>query len=578
LRPAILACIGMTAGAVGLPAQEPCPRVATIAIQTGRVFDDSAGAVMSKLYDAGNWLHVETSEEFIRGELLFGEGDCFDGFLLGESERLLRQFDFLQSASIESTRREDGDVDVRVVTRDDWSLRLEPRLEFSGVPTFTGVGLAERNIVGSGRGLELVYVDRAGRDQVGGQYSDPQLLGTRWDLNLAAGRTEPGWLVEEGVSYPFLGLVGRWAAFQHARYGEGWFRYVVGDHEKRVILVQPYTRRAIQLGAARRMIQQPTYNGAKLGAYGASLSYERLSYATSFVYDSLRARDLGISENGAALDLAQTLEQRDNLRLNLMVGVQSLRFLKRRGLATLRSTEDVPLGASAEFVLGLASSALGSSDSHVLAALDLFGSLRVTDDLFSLVNADIEARRDFGDRYWHDIFAVVQWTNLWQPNHRRTVVLTGHYSAGWDATIPFQLTLGGETGLAGLASYRYPGGARAVVRLEDRYLVARVGRLFDLGTVAFVDVGEMWANDVPFGVDSGLLASFGGGLRLATPSGSRLAYRLQVAAPLQRHLGFDELVFSVGIERRFETEIGTLDDDLARSRDVGLNTLSRHLR
>lgn len=578
MRSAFLACAGMVAGAVGLAAQEPCPRVASITVQTGRVFDDSAGAMLSKVYDAGNWLHVETSEEFIRDELLFQEGDCYDGFRLAESERLLRQFDFLQSVSVEATRREDGDVDVSVVTQDDWSLQLEPRVELSGGPTFTGIALAERNIVGSGRGLEMVYVDRPGRDQVGGQYRDPRLLGTRWDLSLAAARTEPGWLVRARVAYPFLGLVGRWAALQDTRYGEGWFRYVVGDNEERVILVQPYTLRALQVGGARRMIQQTAVNGAQLGTYGASISYERLSYRPSFIYDSVRARDLGISENGAAADLAETLEQRDNLRLNLMVGAQRLRFLKRAGLLTLRSTEDVPLGASAEFVLGLASNVLGSSDRHVLAALDFFGGLNITEDWFSLISADIEARRDFGDRSWHDIFAVVQWSNLWQPNHRRTVVLMGQYSAGWDVTIPFQLTLGGEMGVAGLASHRYPGGARAVVRLEDRFLMARVGRLFDLGTVAFVDVGEMWANDTPFGVDSGVRASVGGGLRLATPSGSRRAYRLQVAMPLESRIGFDDLVFSIGIERRFETQMVTLDDELARSRDVGLNALSRHLR
>lgn len=572
--------VAAAALAAPLAAQERCEqgRVGTITVQTRRVFADSAGAMLSKVYDAANWLHVETRDGFIRRELLFREGDCFDRFRLDESERLLREFPFFQSVSVEALPRSDGDVDVRVVTQDDWSLRLEPRVEFGSGPEVTGVGLAERNLMGTGRLLGLSYIDRPGRDEVGGAYFDPQLLGTRWNLDLRAARTAPGWLVRGRVAYPFLGLVGRWALFQDVRYGEEWFRYVVGDNEERVHLVQPFTQRAFQLGGAGRLIADARDDGTKLGAYGVTLSYERLTYAGSFIHDSTRARALGITETATSAELQRTLSERENLRLNFVVGVRGLEFVERRGLATLRATEDIPIGASADLALGLATKAFGSSDDHLLAAVGLFGGARVAGRWYSLLRANVEARRDYEERRWHDIFGVIDWTNFWELSERHTVVLTSQYSAGWDATIPFQLTLGGPTGLAGLPAHRYPGGARAVARLENRWFIAQAGRLFDLGALVFADVGEIWANDALFGVDSGLRGSLGAGLRLATPSGSRLAYRLEVAAPVRSGVDLADLVLSIRIERFFRLSSGLVDPQLARSRDVGVQAFGQNLR
>ena len=563
-----------------LPAQEPCEdgRIATITVRTQLVFDDSAGAVVSKFYDAANWVHVETRPAFIRKELLFDEGDCFDRLRLSESERLLRGYPFLQSVNVEGVRRPDGDVDVRVVTQDDWSLRLEPRVEFAGGPEVTGLSVSERNLIGTGRGIELHYVDEPGRDEIGFGYLDPRFLGTRLNLSLGGARTDPGWLLRGRVAYPFVGLVGRWAAFQDVQYGETWFRYVVGDNEDRVHLVKPLIQRAIQVGAAGRMIETPRAAGVRLGTYGLSLSYERMTYGSTFLFDSLRAADLEISEPSASERVDESLREREEVRVNLLIGVRGLEFVERQGLATLSAIEDIPIGASVDFVFGLASRAFGSRDNHVLVGVDFFGGARIAGDWFSSLSADVEARRDYEGRDWRDIFGSFQWTNFWHTSTRHTLLLTGQYSAGWDATVPFQLTLGGPSGLSGLASHRYPGGARAVVRLEDQLLLARAGRLFDLGTVAFVDAGEVWANDVPFGVDSGIKGSVGAGLRLATPAGSRLTYRLEVAAPIRSNLGFDDLVLSIRIERFFRLHSVILDGQLARSRDFGLNTLSRNLR
>ncbi len=557
-----------------------CPdgRIASIEIRSHRVFGESDNGVMSKFYDAANWLHVETREGVIRRELLFREGDCFERLRINESERLLRGFDFLQSASVEATRRSGGDYDVTVSTQDDWSLRFDPRLELGGGPAVAGIIAAERNLAGTGRALELLFVTRPGREDVGVGFFNPQLLGSRWNLGLAAVRTEPGWVLRETLGYPFVGLVGRWAAFETAFYGERWFGYFVGDAEDRYELVLPMRQEAVQVGGALRMLAAPRGRATKLGSYGLTLSYERLRYGDAFPRDSATAIVLAPSEGALARLSELALRQRESVRLNLVVGIRGLDFVRKRGMSTLQATEDIALGATADLVLGLASSAFGSTDSHMLAALDLYGGSRVRGDWFTLVRANIEARRDYEERAWRDIFGSVRWINIWQLSPGRTVLLEGRWSAGWDASVPFQLTLGGPSGLAGYAPHRYPGGARAVVRLEDRLFLGSVGRLADVGLVAFVDAGRMWANEALFGVNSGLRGSAGLGVLLAAPAGTPLTYRLQAALPIDRRVRLDDLVISLRIEGPLRLESAAIDSQIMRSRDIALPTAALHLK
>jgi hypothetical protein len=176
------------------------------------------------------------------------------------------------------------------------------------------------------------------------------------------------------------------------------------------------------------------------------------------------------------------------------------------------------------------------------------------------------------------VFGAVQWTNIWLLGPGRTVTLEGRWSAGWDVTVPFQLTLGGPWGLAGFAPHRYPGGARAVVRLENQYFLGSMGRLMDLGIAAFVDGGRMWANEALFGVNSGLRGSAGLGLLIATPVGSRVTYRLQAALPIDSRTRLDDLVISLRIEGPLRLESATVDPQLLRSRDIALPTAARHLK
>jgi hypothetical protein len=554
-------------------------RIATINIVRRPVFDERSNGTLSKFYTAANWLHTDTRERVIRRELLFQEGDCVDALRLSESERLLRRFRFLESASVVTARRDDGDVDVTVVTQDDWTIRFEPRFSLGGGLNVTGIVLAERNLAGRGSTLEFLYIDRSGRDDVGGGFFDPQFLGSRWDLAISAVRIDPGWTVDVSLAYPFLGLVGRRAAFQNTFYSDRWFPYVVPDSSgSNPELSLPTTQKLIEIGGARRRAAGRRNISIKQATYGLTLSYEQFGYGTSFYSDSLAEATLDPIEALADSLPSGFLRPRKTLRLNLVLGFEGLRYVQRRGVSTLRSREDVAIGGSADVILGLAGKAFGTTDSHLLIGVDLYSGARIRGDWFSLLRMNGEVRQDFDAQEWRDAFATLEWTNFFLMGSSGVTEVTARFSGGWETSVPFQLTLGGPWGLTGFAPDRFPGGARLAVSIENRYHLFEIGKLLDLGSAAFVEAGEMWANGAAFGVDSGLQASAGLGLRLATPTGSRTTYRLQAGVPITSGVGLNDVVFTLRIDRLLRLEDRPTDPQVARSRDPAIRSAGRYFK
>ncbi len=552
--------------------------IGEINVQSAPVFGGAGNGVVDKLHVAGNWLHVTTRQGVVRRELLFKPGDCVDELRLSESERLLRQLRFIKSARIETTPRGNGTVDVSVVTRDDWSLRLEPRFSVGNGLGFTGISMGERNLFGTGRGVDFFFIDRLAGNSYGLTYVNPQWMKTRWDLALLAGKTEAGYFVRQVVRHPFVGLVGHQAAFQDFGYAEAWFRFVGTDSGDRQEVILPFTRQTFQIGGALRRAAAPRGRAARQGTYGVTVSYEDLAYGTIFFPDSSTAEELGVSRERADSIAQLALLPRETVRLNFLVGVQGLEFVRRVGLNTIAAVEDIAIGASADLILGLAAPVFGTDDSHLLLGIDGYAAANVARGWLTQVRGSFEGRRDYEAREWRDLFGALEVQSFWKLHSRHTLVLAGLFAAGWETSVPFQLTLGGPEGLRGYASHRYPGGARAVVTLEERSNLLSVGEVFDLGSSVFLDVGRMWANEAPFGTNSGLRASVGAALRLATPSGTRVTYQLEVAAPIDSRTTVNDLIFTLRIGSVPRIETRPPDPQLERSRDAGLRSAARNLQ
>ncbi|MFC6997345.1 BamA/TamA family outer membrane protein [Rufibacter roseus] len=103
----------------------------------------------------GNALHMRTKKGRISNTLLFKEGELLEPLALSESERLLRQTDYILDARIlvnDSTSTRDS-IDIVIITRDVFSISGSGSASTSG----TRLSLRDINFMGVGHQIRTTY-------------------------------------------------------------------------------------------------------------------------------------------------------------------------------------------------------------------------------------------------------------------------------------------------------------------------------------------------------------------------------------------------------------------------------------
>lgn len=563
--------------AAPLAAQETCPdgRITHIFVDNRSLFDLSelGNPSYGWAYRLANRVHIRTRQRFLLRELLVKEGGCYDAFKIQDSERLLRRYDFLARVDVYGIRQPDGNWHVVVDTRDDWTLVVDLKADVNGGLRLKELGLTEENFLGQGMTVGAFYHKLDAVREVGGQIFTPRLFNTRLDGSLQGGRTRVGPFLDEELFYPFVGEVGRFAARQRYFRREDYFSYSVGPPGESAHLLLPVDEERSELTMAAR-VGEP----GNLTVFGLGFSRERLAFP-GYPGDVKRvdSRDFSAQDSAPADDalrLADQTHYRSGTRINLLLGQRNIDFVQRQGLDALRGIQDVEVGTEMSLTLGRSLGFLASEGRPD----DLYTRVRIygagAPSPFVIVsNFGIEARQIFSgatDREgWRDILAEGDLLFYWQsaiwPRHTLFARLAG--AGGWEMDQPFQLTLGGRTGVRGYRDEDYPGGRRIVASAEDRiYFGWPYPDLFDLGATLFADMGRMWAGDAPFGFDSGWRATVGAGLRIGFPAGTRGVVRVDLAFPVESGAGFSDLVFRVSFSDLLGLTESLEDPDMARSR------------
>jgi len=575
-----LAVLGITSSAE--LSGQACPQgeVSAVLVTSHSFFETDTstdGGTLSWFYKIANLIHADTNENFLRGEILLEVGDCDDPFLVEESERLLQQLGFIDRAEVTSAPQPDGSVHIIVETWNRWTLQFDPRFRLEEGLEFAGLDVTERNLFGRGIRLRGFYRKNRERLAIGGSFSTPQLFGTRWNAQLQAGRTRVGSAFQQGFYYPFVGEVGRRAAVQSFIQQEDLFAYSLpaGDTAYTHV-VQPYGQRSSEVTVAGR-VGPP----GRLTILGVGLSREKWEYTPfSEGAEAVQNRDFGNAEPAppeiSAL-LSPQLRDYSTTRVNLILAQRNLSYQRRDRLDALRGFQDVPVGGEAALVLGRSVPFLGSNaaneDSDFFGRVRLFAGLAPGPWVLAAA-VSLEGRKIFGgaENGWKDVLGEFDIYSYWRPSEtsRHTLFARLSGAGGWSVTGPFQLTLGGASGLRGYSVDGLPGGRRLIATLEDRiYFGSPRDGFVDLGMTAFVDVGSIWEGGAPFGADSGTLVTAGAGLRVGFPGGTRGVTRIDIAFPLNGSDAFGAPTFRIsaellGLRRGFE------DGQLLRSRRPGV--------
>ena len=589
--------------AVGAAQPASCPNgaIRAVAVDSRSIYsadgDAPEGRLRRLVHTVANRLHHRTREDFVRGELLFQPGECRDPFLIAESARILRSYPFI----VEAAARAQGDS-VVVTTQDEWTLKLNVLPKVRGGFGFARAGIAEESVWGTGTRLAFFWREHDEQQDVGGEVRTRRLVGTRADGRISVGRTRTGTFFEESLTYPFVGEVGRFAFLESYSRRESLFPYAAPAGSPFTFASLPMETRSAGATLAARFGEPGAFT-----VLGASVLWRDVSFADFpggvEVVPELDFGQRTEADSATIEAIRPQVVPRSATRAVLVAGSRRVRFVSRRGLDAVRGRQDVRTGAQVLLALGTTlgkpfladgrpaqpravggtvtggGAGIGGEGPRGRAHRELHGRLSVFAGAAGptwVFNSEFaaEAGRLVGDgapSALRDVLAQMEAHFYWQPSggpgHTLVANLSG--AGGWNHSLPFQLTLGGAgEGMRGIDQQDYPAGRRLVLNLEDRIaLDGPFGDVFDLGLAVFLDAGAGWRGEVPFGVNSGLRAAAGAGLRLGFPPGSRNVYGLDMAVPLHSG-GVRAVRFHVGVSRTASLLAGFGDRQTRRSRLV----------
>src|SRR6202046_5615098 len=128
--------------------------IGRVEIATRNIFDERDPRETNGLFRLADRLHVRTKRSTIQAQLLFASGDKYLARKLAETERTLRLLTYIYDARVVPVRYADGKVDIKVITKDVWT--LSPGISFgrAGGTNSSSFNLQDSNFLGMGKTLQ----------------------------------------------------------------------------------------------------------------------------------------------------------------------------------------------------------------------------------------------------------------------------------------------------------------------------------------------------------------------------------------------------------------------------------------
>lgn len=502
--------------------------IGRIIYEQKNVFDTTQPGENKSFYRFANRWHLVTREKVIREQLLFASGDAFSARQLAESERILRQNAYLYDAKIEAVSFSDGVVDIRVWTRDLWTLMPGFSISRTGGENRTRVSLSERNLLGRGISMRLSYVENVDRDSLSFQYGDRN-LGDSWtSVFTEFAESSDGRTTDVRLIRPFYSLDSRWSA------GGTIF------DESREVSFYDLGEEAAEYAEQREL--HTAFFGRSSGLKDGWVR----RWTAGFVYDE---RLFSIVSDGTLPSLLPA----DRKLVYPFLGYEVVqdKYESTSNRDTIERTEDFLLGTRFWASVGFAAEEFGSDRESFVYRIDAsrgFGSIKKR---ALLLSSSLTGRIDNGNSANSELSLNVRYYN--QISDKRLFYMTLDASRGSNLDLDNVTELGGDTGLRGYPLRYQTGESRFLVSAEQRYFTDWYPfKLARVGGAVFADIGRTWG-DNPLGAPPvGWLKDVGIGLRLVpTRSSGRDVIHVDVAFPLDGDPSIDDVQFLIESKRSF---------------------------
>ncbi|HXC09139.1 MAG TPA: BamA/TamA family outer membrane protein, partial [Steroidobacteraceae bacterium] len=497
--------------------------IGKIDIDIRNIFDESDARETNGLFVLANRLHIRTKRSTVKAQLLFASGDKYRGRVLAETERTLRLLTYIYDARVVPVRYADGKVDVKVITKDVWT--LSPGVSFgrTGGTDTTKLNLQDTNFLGWGKTLQITRGSDVDRTSDTIQWTDPNVFGSRWTSALAYSDSSDGSERSLQVIRPFYSLDAPWStkitalSFDRtvSRYNLGEIVDQFNDNE---------TSYELSGGLSNGYIDGWT---------------KRLTFGMR--YD----RNIFLPTPGTSLPAQQLPPDRTLSYPFVGFDILQDKYKKVGDENQIGRTEDLYFGTEITGEVGLSNGAFGADRNAIMLAAKALRGFELTELQQLFLTSDFSSRIEDGRArnlitdgaakyYW-------RWREDW-------LLYAGLSATVTDALDPdMQLLLGGDNGLRGYPLRYESGTSRALFTVEQRFYTDWYPfRLVRVGGAIFADVGRTWGTGVIGNSDPGLLRDVGFGLRLGnTRSGLGNVLHIDFAFPLNNIAGIQRFQFLV---------------------------------
>lgn len=503
-------------------------RIGVIHIRSLQIFDTSDPDDDRAIFRLANRLHVNTHERAIRAQLLFRPGQRYSRPVLEETERNLRQLQFLREPHIRPVAWHDGLVDIEVVTQDVWTLQPGVSFSRSGGANRSGIEFSDQNLLGTGKGLEFGRTSDVDRRSDYVTWRDPNVWGSRWRDSVQLADSDDGrsWLID--VEHPFYSLATRWSGGTSVGQTHSTIsRYVLGER------YDDYTqqRRSTDVWLGHRLPDSRRWT------QHLTLGYREQRTANSLAGDG-----------GTLAALPGDLDLRyPYLRYELVE--DDYQTISNQDL--IARTEDLHFGWAGSIEVGWASPRLDADRTSRLLTSSLSYGIDLGERQSLFLASAWSGRREFGAT--HNELASADLRYYFRTSARTRFYLRAHADAGHRLDTDNYLELGGDNGLRGYPLRYLQGSGRALFTLEERfYSDWYLFRLLHVGAAAFFDAGRTWGQTVLDAPTLGWQRDAGIGLRLGnsrTSFGSVI--HVDLATPLDGDASLSRLQLLVGTQATF---------------------------
>lgn len=461
------------------------------------------------LFRLANALHIDTKKSVIARQLLFQNGERYSRQKMEETERLLRSRRYLLDPRVYPIAYHDGRVDIRVRTKEVWTLHPGVSFGRSGGSNSSGLLLEELNLFGYGKQLGLNYKSTVDRKTTTLDYQDPQLFGTRWTLTAQVGDNSDGRRNILNVERPFYSLDSRWSAGVR-------------------LLDDQRTDSVYDLGVVRDQYALKQRGATAYMGWSNGLQDNIVSrWTAGITYDD---NQFAPGQNASASGFAPASRK----LVYPWMGYELVenQYRKLENLNQIGRAEDVGLGWRANALVGIASPKFGSDRRALVWSGGFRHSATPSESEIVDLTTNIAGRLEKSQL--QNTVTSVAGRYYWRQSPRRLFFMNLQADIGNRLDLDQRLTLGGDNGLRGYPLRYQTGSGRWLMTAEQRLFSDWYPfRLTRVGGAVFYDMGRAWGENPLGSRPLGILRDIGFGLRFAhSRSGFGNVTHVDLAFPL----------------------------------------------